>query len=163
LFTIHHLGLSQSERVIWLCEELGIPYDLKLYARSPMRAPAEYKALHPMGMAPVITEDDLTLGESGAIIEYIIAKYGDGRLALKPDHKNFADYLYWFHFTNATLLPSVMSAMIAQVAGAPADGPLALAMNERLNLSYQSMEQWLSTHEYLAGEFTPPISTSSLH
>ena len=105
MLTVHHLGKSQSERVVWLCEELGIPYELKRYARDPvtMLAPAEYKALHPIGTAPVITDGDFVLAESGAIVDYIMAKYGNGRLALRPDHPDFAQFLYWFHFANGTL------------------------------------------------------------
>ena len=74
---VHHLGKSQSERIVWLCEELGIPYELRVYDRDPVTrlAPPEYKALHPMGAAPVITDGDLVLAESGAIIEYIFPKY----------------------------------------------------------------------------------------
>ena len=92
MLTVHHLGKSQSERIVWLCEELGIPYDLKLYDRDPVTrlAPPEYKALHPLGAAPVITDGDVVLAESGAIIEYIVAKYGNGRLVLAADHPDFA-------------------------------------------------------------------------
>ena len=76
MLTVHHLGKSQSERIVWLCEELGIPYELKLYDRDPVTrlAPPEYKALHPLGAAPVITDGDLVLAELGAIIEYIIGQ-----------------------------------------------------------------------------------------
>src|SRR5207237_9111068 len=70
MLTVHHLGKSQSERIVWLCEELGIPYELKCYARAPLLAPPEYKALHPIGAAPVITDGDIVLAESGAIVEY---------------------------------------------------------------------------------------------
>src|SRR3954471_23181975 len=100
MLTIHHLGRSQSERIVLLCEELGIPYELKRYERRADNklAPAEYKALHPMGIAPIITDGELVLGESAAIVEYIIQTYGDGRLALKRGDQGFADYLYWFHF-----------------------------------------------------------------
>ena len=73
MLTVHHLGKSQSERIVWLCEELGIEYELKCYPRSPVLAPPEYKALHPIGAAPVITDGELVLAESGAIVEYIIA------------------------------------------------------------------------------------------
>jgi glutathione S-transferase len=84
MLTVHHLGISQSERIVWLCEELGIPYELKRYDRDPVTrlGPPEYKALHPLGTAPIITDGDLVLPESGAIMEYIIGKYGDGRLAV---------------------------------------------------------------------------------
>ena len=92
MLTVHHLGKSQSERAIWLCEELEVPYELKRYERDPltMLAPPEFKALHPMGAAPVITDGALVLAESGAVIEYIIARHGGGRLALGPDHPDFA-------------------------------------------------------------------------
>src|SRR5262249_21663526 len=106
MLVVHHLGISQSERIVWLCEELGIPYELKRYDRDPQTrmAPADYKALHSMGQAPIITDGDVVLPESGAIMEYIIGKYGDGRLAAKPTDKNFADYLYWFHFANGSFM-----------------------------------------------------------
>lgn len=82
MLVVHHLGISQSDRIVWLCEELGIPYELRKYDRDPETrlAPAEYKALHPAQTAPVITDGELVLGESGAIVEYILAKYGDGNL-----------------------------------------------------------------------------------
>ena len=78
MLTVHHLGVSQSERIVWLCEELGVPYELKLYDRDPVTrlAPPQYKSLHPVGTAPIITDGDVVLPESGAIIEYIIGKYG---------------------------------------------------------------------------------------
>ena len=84
MLTVHHLGISQSDRIVWLCEELAIPYRLIRYERDPKTqfAPPEYRALTPFGTAPAITDGDLTLGESGAIIEYIIAKHGGGRLAI---------------------------------------------------------------------------------
>src|SRR3954471_12433887 len=110
MLTIHHLGRSQSERIVWLCEELDVPYELKRYERRADNklAPPEYKALHPMGIAPVINDGALVLGESGAIVEYIVETYGaqssdQGRLVLKRGDAGFADYLYWFHFANGTL------------------------------------------------------------
>src|SRR6202171_5795282 len=114
MLTIHHLGKSQSERIVWLCEELGIPYELKRYERLPvtMLAPPEYKALHPLGAAPVITDGDVVLAESSAIIEYIAAKQGNGRLALAAAHPDFAQFLYWFHFANGTLQPATGRNMI---------------------------------------------------
>ena len=79
MLTVHHLGKSQSERIVWLCEELAIPYELKRYARAPLLAPADYKALHPVGTAPVIADGDLVLAESGAVVQYIVSKYCGGR------------------------------------------------------------------------------------
>ena len=114
MLTVHHLGKSQSERIVWLCEELEIPYELKCYTRDAvtMLAPAHYKALHPIGAAPVITDGELVLAESGAVVEYIIAKYGNGRLALNLGHPDFAHFLYWFHFANGTLQANMGRNMI---------------------------------------------------
>ena len=116
MLTVHHLGISQSERIVWLCEELGILYELKRYDRDATTrlAPAEYKALHPMGTAPIVTDGSVVLAESGAIMEYIIGKYGQGRLAVGPDKPNFADYLFWFHFANGSMMPSQMAGLGAK-------------------------------------------------
>ena len=105
MLTIHHLATSQSERIVWLCEELGVPYELTHHNRDAVTilSPPELKALHPLGAAPVITDGALVLAESGAIMEYIIAKHGGGRLALGPTDPDFANYLYWFHFANSNL------------------------------------------------------------
>jgi len=98
--TVHHLQVSQSERVVWLCEELGIDYELKIYQRDPLFAPADYKALHPTGSAPVIEDNDKVLAESAACVEYIAQVYGRGRFFVKPGDENYADFLYYFHFAN---------------------------------------------------------------
>ena len=86
MLTIHHLGVSQSERIVWLCEELDLKYELKRYERRADNrlAPEDYKALHPMGVAPVITDGAVVLAESGAICDYINVRYGQGRLAPAP-------------------------------------------------------------------------------
>ena len=120
MLTVHHLRISQSERIVWLCEELGLDYELKLYDRRAdnRMAPDDYKALHPMGIAPVIEDGDLVLGESGAICEYIDRKYGDCRLSPGVDDPDFADHLFWFHFANATFMTNGMMALAAQSAGA---------------------------------------------
>lgn len=106
--TVHHLGHSQSDRVVWLCEELGITYQLKKYDRAPVLAPAEFKALHPIGAAPVIEDvGGVLLAETQACVEWICNKHANGRLIVKPEEKNYADFLYWYHLTNGTLQPSV--------------------------------------------------------
>ncbi len=154
MLTIHHLGRSQSERIVWLCEELGIPYMLKRYERRADNrlAPPEYKALHPLGIAPVITDGDLVLGESGAIVEYLIQTYGDGRLARRRGDPGFTDYLYWFHFANGTLQPIVGRLMyLERVDPSPANAPLQAA-RERFNLVLSLVEERLGGVPYLAGE-----------
>ena len=157
MLTVHHLGRSQSERIVWLCEELGIPYELKRYGRLPvtMLAPPEYKALHPLGAAPVIVDGEVVLAESAAIIEYIVAKHGKGRLVLAADHPDFAQFLYWFHFANGTLQPATGRNMILGRLSLPADNPLLLAMKGRLDLALGLVESRLGKVDYLAGrDFT---------
>jgi glutathione S-transferase len=156
MLIVHHLGISQSDRIVWLCEELEIPYDLKKYDRDPVSrlAPAEYKALHPCETAPVITDGDVVLGESGAIVEYVIAKYGDGRLALKPDHPNYADYLYWLHFANGSFMPSGMTQLVLGILGL-ADQEAVKPLLSRGDRAYAMTEERLGKATWLAGdEFT---------
>jgi glutathione S-transferase len=157
MLTVHHLGKSQSERIVWLCEELEIPYELKCYDRDPVTrlAPPEYKALHPIGAAPVITDGDLVLAESGAVIEYIVVKHGNGRLALAADHPDFAQFLYWFHFANGTLQPAMGRNMILSRLRLAEDNPILLAMRGRLDLALGLVEARLGKVAYFAGrEFT---------
>ena len=157
MLTIHHLGKSQSERIIWLCEELGLPYDLKRYARDPVTilAPPELKALHPAGTAPIVTDGGLVLAESGAIVEYIIGKHGGGQLALGPDHPDFATFLYWFHAASGHLQPIMGRNMMLRRLGLPADNPVLLAMQGRLDRVLDQVEARLNEAAYFAGsDFT---------
>jgi glutathione S-transferase len=154
MLTVHHLGVSQSERIVWLCEELGVPYELKLYERDRVTrlGPPAYTALHPLGTAPIITDGDVVLPESGAIMEYIIGKYGQGRLAVRPDAPNFADYLFWFHFANASMMPSQMRVMGADNAD---ESPRARFMRDRSERTWALVEARLGEVPYFAGdEFT---------
>ena len=100
MIVVHHLGVSQSERIVWLMEELGLPYKLVKHTRDPLLSPDSLKSLpgNVTGKSPFIedTEANVTLSESGAICDYIIYRYGNGRLALKPDDPHFQDYLYWY-------------------------------------------------------------------
>ena len=154
MLTVHHLGKSQSERIVWLCEELEIPYTLKTHARDAktMLAQAGYKALHPIGSAPVIADGDLVLAESGAIVEYIIAKYGKGRLTLGADDPGFAQFLYWFHFANGTLQANMGRLMILNRLKLANDNPMLLATkarvdrkSTRLNSSHRSLSRMPSS------------------
>lgn len=118
MLTVHHLGISQSERIVWLCEELELDYEFKRYDRRADNrlAPDEYKALHPMGIAPVIEDGDLVLGESGAICEYIDQKYGGAKHSPGPDHPDFADHLFWLHFANGTFMTNGMMQLMLGMA-----------------------------------------------
>ena len=157
MLTVHHLGRSQSERIVWLCEELEIPYELNCYTRDSvtMLAPPDYKALHPIGAAPVITDGDLVLAESGAVVEYIIAKYGNGRLALNSAHRDFAQFLYWYHFANGTLQAAMGRGMILNRVKPADDNPVLLASKARIDRAFDLVDARTREAEYLAGaEFT---------
>lgn len=150
MLTVHHLRLSQSERIVWLCEELGIEYDLKLYNRRTDNrlAPDEYKALHPMGIAPVITDGDFVLGESGAIMDWIIAQHGDGGLVPAKDHPDFADHLFYYHWANATFMTNGMMALVAQFCGAEQMPPFVA---DRVQKGWAIVEQRLGEADYFGG------------
>jgi glutathione S-transferase len=154
MLTVHHLGVSQSERIVWLCEELGLPYQLVRYERDPVTrlAPPEYKALHPFGTAPVIDDGDLRLGESGAIIEYLIHTHGGGRFAVSPGQPNYPDYLFWLHFANASMMPSAVADLMTRLG---AEGAVAESLRSRLDKAYDMVERRLGEAPYFAGaEFT---------
>ena len=153
MLTVHHLGVSQSERIVWLCEELGIPYELKNYARDKvtMLAPADYKALHSIGTAPVIVDGDVVLAESGAVVEYIIAKYGNSRLVLAADHPDFAQFLYWFHFANGTLQAGMGRLMILNRLKLGDDNQILLGSRARVDRAFDLIDARVRDAEYLAG------------
>lgn len=127
-----------------------MPYHLICYDRdtSTRLAPLDYKALHSSGSAPVITDGELTLAESGAIIDYIVAKYGAGRLTVTVDNPAFGEFLYWYHIGNGSLMPSILLVM--------GGGDLASIMRKRLDGNLAALESRLSAgHRWLAGaDFT---------
>jgi glutathione S-transferase len=154
MLVVHHLGISQSERIVWLCEELAIPYTLKRYDRDPVTrlAPADYKALHPAGTAPVIEDGETVMAESGAIVEYIVAKYGQGRLSLPPSDPEFANFLFWLHFANASMGASEMIRMVVSFVGAAGDHPAMRFVNDRSQRAYAQVEARLGQAPFFAGE-----------
>ncbi|KAF8596492.1 thioredoxin-like protein, partial [Ceratobasidium sp. AG-I] len=117
---LHHLNDSRSQRVIWLLEELEVPYDIKKYERTPEQlAPPELKAVHPLGLSPVITDGNVVLAESGAIIEYLIRKYGAGKF--DPPEAGYVDNVYYTHYSEGTLMPILVNHMI--FTGVPEHSP----------------------------------------
>jgi glutathione S-transferase len=151
MLTVHHLGISQSERIVWLCEELDLDYALKRYDRRPDNrlAPDEYKALHPMGIAPVITDGDLVLGESGAICEYICVRHGQGRLIPGADDADFADHLFWFNWSNATFMTTLMMQLV--LAGGGEGNPAAPFVEDRGRRGWAMVEARLGQAPYFGG------------
>lgn len=152
MLVVHHLGISQSDRIVWLCEELEIPYALARYERDPETrlAPAAYRALTPFGTAPVITDGDLVLGESAAIVEYIVHRHGGGRLAVRPDEPSYPDYLFWFHFANGSLMPAALTDMVIGRLDNP--NSLFAGLRQRLDRAYAQLEGRLGDVPYLAGD-----------
>ena len=152
MLVVHHLGVSQSDRIVWLCEELGLPYQLVRYDRTPEGGgPEDYQALHPYGTAPVLQDGNTLLGESGAIIDYVIAQYGNGSLAVGRDHPDFADYLYWFHFANGTFMASGMMVLGLLFAGVQVSGD-AGRLTARWERAFQLADQRLGETPYFAGD-----------
>lgn len=150
MLTVHHLGISQSERIVWLCEELGIDYVFKRYDRRADNrlAPDEYKALHPMGIAPVITDGDLVLGESGAICDYICARYGDGRMSPDAGDPDFADHLFWFHWSNGTFMTTLMMQLVLGATGGDAAGGF---VGDRARRGWEMIEARLGEAPFFGG------------
>jgi glutathione S-transferase len=114
VIVVHHLNNSRSQRVLWLLEELGAPYEVKRYQRDPrtMLAPPELRAVHPLGKSPVIDDAGARVAESGAIIEYLVEKYGSGRLAPAPGTPERLRYRYWLHFAEGSAMPPLLLKLV---------------------------------------------------
>jgi len=114
VIVVHHLNNSRSQRVLWLLEELGLDYEIKRYQRDPqtMLAPAALREVHPLGKSPVLTDGDLTLAESGAIVEYLVERYGKGRLIPPADTRERLRYRYWMHFAEGSAMPPLVMKLV---------------------------------------------------
>jgi glutathione S-transferase len=152
---VHHLGISQSERILWLLEELELPYELVKHTRDPVLSPESLKSVpgNKTGSSPFIvdTETSVTLSESGAIVEYIIQRYGDARLALtaRDDPRVFADYLFWFHYANGSLQPAMISSMFT--GHLPDSDRMKGFASQRLEAAFRLVDNRLSENKWLAG------------
>ncbi len=114
MITVHHLNNSRSQRVLWLLEELGLDYQIERYQRDArtMLAPPALRAVHPLGKSPVITEDTFTIAESGAIIEYLIERHGNGRLIPPPGTPERLRYTYWLHYAEGSAMPPLLLKLV---------------------------------------------------
>ena len=122
MIIVHHLNNSRSQRVLWLLEELGVPCEIRKYERDAktLLAPPELQKVHPLGKSPVITDGDVTVAESGAIIEYLVERYGNGRLAPAIGTLERLRWRYWMHFAEGSLMPPLLLKLIFdKVASAP--------------------------------------------
>ena len=155
MLKVHHLNNSRSQRIVWLMEELGTPYEIVPYTRDATTnlAPPELKAVHPLGKSPVITDGDVTIAESGAIVEYAVAKYGAGKLQPESGSKAHVAYIEWLHYSEGSaMLPLMMNLYLMRLgeAGAPLHERVASEIDN--NLAY--IARALGDQDYLLGEFT---------
>lgn len=122
MIVVHHLENSRSQRILWLLEELGVDYEIKRYERDPKTslAPAELQRVHPLGKSPVITDGDVTVAESGAIVEYLVHKYDVGRLLPPDSTPERLAYTYWLHYAEGTFMPlMIVSLILGRIESAP--------------------------------------------
>jgi len=124
MLTLHHLNDSRSQRILWLFEELGVPYEVRKYQRDEQTrlAPPELKAVHPLGKSPVITDGDLTIAESGAIVDYVIRRYGKGAMMPELGSRDYEVYNEWMHYAEGSaMLPLLLHLYVGRLreAGAP--------------------------------------------
>jgi glutathione S-transferase len=116
MITVHHLERSRSQRVLWMLEELGLDYEVKLYKRDPktLLAPTQLRDVHPLGKSPVITDGDLTLAESGAILEYLVERHGGGRFAPATGTPERQRYVYWLHYAEGSVMPMLVFKLVTE-------------------------------------------------
>jgi glutathione S-transferase len=152
MIEVHHLNNSRSQRVLWMLEEIGVPYTIVRYERDAKTslAPPDLKQVHPLGKSPVIRDGDFVLAESGAIIEYLVEKYGNGRFRPQPGTREYETCRYWMHYAEGSLMMQLLVKVYLDRVGEPAQ-----ALRERVNgavrmhLAY--IEESLGSSQFLTG------------
>ncbi len=167
MITVHHLNNSRSQRVLWLLEELGLGYEITKYQRDPktMLAPPALTQVHPLGKSPVITDDGVTVAESGAIVEYLVERYGNGRLAPALATRERQRWRYWMHFAEGSAMPplllklifdripqSPMPFFVKPIARAISAKVLSTMVEPNLKRQLDFMEAELGRSEWFAGD-----------
>lgn len=167
MITVHHLESSRSHRVLWLLEELEVPYEIRRYARDPVtsQAPPALREVHPLGKSPVITDGEATVAESGAIVEYLVETYGDGRLVPEPGTEAHRRYRYFMHYAEGSLMPYLtMKVVFRKVETAPLPffvRPIAKGIAGKVNATFLDpnlkrhldfLEDALERHDWFAGD-----------
>lgn len=153
MIKVHHLNNSRSQRILWLLEELGTPYEIVHYTRmSPIPlAPPALKAVHPLGKSPVITEDGNTIAESGAIVEYILDKYGNGRLRPRPGSHDHVKYLEWMHYAEGSAMLPLLMHMYLGFLGEGA-APLRPRVDSEIANHLSYMENAIDGRHFFVGD-----------
>jgi glutathione S-transferase len=157
VLTVYHLNESRSLRVLWLLEELDLPHQIVRFERdATRRAPPELAEVHPLGKAPVIRDGELVLAESGAIVEYLVARHGGGRLAPRPDTAAWALYTHWLHFAEGTAMLPLLLELFLGIGLIPGgkDGALGGFVRAELARQLAYVERELGDKDYLLGAFT---------
>ena len=151
MIVVHHLADSHSQRILWLLEELDVPYDIKRYQRDPVTglAPAEFKAIHPIGMSSVITDNGKVAAGSGAIINYILREYAGGRLQPDTAEGAFDDYAYWMHAADASAMPALVIRL--NVAQVDPNASVLTRLDAEITNYLEYMEEKLEGRDYLLG------------
>ncbi|NMF61258.1 glutathione S-transferase family protein [Brasilonema octagenarum] len=154
MIVVHHLNNSRSLRVLWLLEELGIEYEIKYYERDAqtMLAPASLYQIHPLGKSPVITDADLTIAESGAIIEYIVDRYGNGRLIPALGTPERLRYTYWLHYGEGSAMPPLVMKVVFKHFGKGDSGAQDAFIAPQIKLHYDYVEGELRKSTWFVGE-----------
>ena len=153
MIVVHHLNESRSQRVLWLLEELGVPYDIRFYQRDAKTrlAPPELQAVHPLGKSPVLEDDGKTLIESGAIVDYLIRRYGGGRLRPAVDSPDFEAYQQWLHYAEGSaMLPLLLKLYVSRLGEAGA--PLKPRIDSEIANHLGFVDRSLSGREWLLGD-----------
>ena len=155
MIVVHHLNDSRSQRILWLLEELGVPYEIKSYQRDATTrlAPPELTAIHPLGKSPVITDGDRVVHESGAIIDYIIRRHGGGRLAPALGSDAYETYQQWLHYAEGSAMLPLMLAMYAGRLG-DAAAPLKPRIESEIANHIGYVNAALEGRDWLMGEFS---------
>lgn len=154
MLVVHHLNNSRSQRILWLLEELGLDYEIKRYERDPntMLAPASLKEVHPLGKSPVITDEGLTLAESGAIIDYLVERYGEGKLAPPPGTPEKLRYAYWLHYAEGSAMPLLVMKLLLDNFGLGDSVASTQFVAPQLKLHFDYLEGELGKTTWFVGE-----------
>jgi glutathione S-transferase len=152
LITVHHLNNSRSQRILWLLEELALHHEIVRYQRDPktMLAPAGLRKIHPLGKSPVIEDGSLRLAETGAIVDYIVGRYGE-RLAPPPDSEAYWRYRYWLHYAEGSAMPPLLTKLVVRKLG-PLGWPARRYVDGQIALHLDYLEKELANRPWFAAE-----------
>lgn len=155
MLVVHHLNDSRSDRILWLLEELGVPYEIARYERDAATryAPPELKAVHPLGKSPVVTDGDRTIAESGAIVDYVVRRHGGGRLQPDPASPLYDQYVHWLHYAEGSaVLPLMLLLYTTFLAGGNVPEPMRRRIADEIANHLGYIEGALAGREFIVGD-----------